>query len=123
MLGSQEKILEPKVNVKFFTVDPYTPCNRVSRPFLICPIWQIWSLVRQKNMFFGGLVKKGYQIWIVFRATRLQCFKRLANELKSIRGSWGNHFGSISGVIDQFGGLWAAPKPNSGHSGADFDLP
>ena len=23
MLGSQEKILEPKVNVKFFTVDPY----------------------------------------------------------------------------------------------------
>ena len=25
MLGSQEKILEPKVNVKFFTVDPYTP--------------------------------------------------------------------------------------------------
>ena len=26
MLGSQEKILEPKVNVKLFTVDPYT-CN------------------------------------------------------------------------------------------------
>ena len=23
MLGGQEKILEPKVNVKFFTVDPY----------------------------------------------------------------------------------------------------
>jgi len=30
MLGSQEKFLEPKVDVKFFTVDPYTPCNRVS---------------------------------------------------------------------------------------------
>ena len=63
MLGSQEKILEPKVNVKFFTVDPYTRCNRVSRPF---PIWQIWPLLGQKNMFFGGLVKRGNQIWIVF---------------------------------------------------------
>ena len=58
MLGSQEK-MEPKVNVKFFTVDPYTPCNRVSRPFPIWSIWQIWPLLGQKNMFFGGLVKKG----------------------------------------------------------------
>ena len=76
MLGSQEKILEPKVNVKFFTVDPYTPCYRVSRPFPIWPIWQIWPLLGQKNMFF----------------------------------------------IDQFEGLWTAPKPNSGHSVANFDL-
>jgi len=53
MLGSQEKILEPKVNVKFFTVDPYTPCNRVSRPFPIWSIWQILPLMGQKNMFFG----------------------------------------------------------------------
>ena len=52
MLGSQEKILEPKVNVKFFTVDPYTPCNRVSRPFPIWSIWQIWPLLGQKNTFF-----------------------------------------------------------------------
>ena len=66
MFGSQEKILEPKVNVKFFTVDPYTPCNRVSRPFPIWPIWQIWSLSGQKNMFLGGLVKRGSQIWLVF---------------------------------------------------------
>ena len=66
MLGSQEKILEPKVNVKFFTVDPYTPCNRVSRPFPIWSIWQLWPLLGQKNMFFGGLVKTGNQIWIVF---------------------------------------------------------
>ena len=51
MLGSQEKILEPKVNVKFFTVDPYTPCNRVSRPFLIWSIWHIWPLLGQKNMY------------------------------------------------------------------------
>ena len=62
MLGSQKIFLEPKVNVKFFTVDPYTPCNRVSRPF---PIWQIWSLSGQKNMFLGGLVKRGNQIWLV----------------------------------------------------------
>ena len=66
MLGSQEKNLEPKVNVKFFTVDPYTPCYRVSRPFPIWSIWQIWPLLGQKNMFFGGLVKRGNQIWIVF---------------------------------------------------------
>ena len=39
------------------------------------------------------------------------------------QGQLGEPFGSISGFIDQFGGLWTAPKPNSGHSGADFDLP
>ena len=66
MLGSQEKFMRPKVNVRFFTGDPYTPCDRVSRPFPICPIWQIWFLLGQKNMFFGGLVKRGNQIWIVF---------------------------------------------------------
>ena len=66
MLGSQEKFLEQKVNVKFFTVDPYTPCYRVSRPFPIWSIWQIWPLLGQKNMFFGGLVNWGNEIWIVF---------------------------------------------------------
>ena len=38
-------------------------------------------------------------------------------------GQLGEPFGVISGFIDQFWGLWTAPKPNSGHSGADFDLP
>ena len=79
MLGNQEK-----VNVKFFTIDPYTPCNRVSRPF---PIWQIWPLLGQKNMFFGGLVKRGNQILIVlddfrfFWATRMifRSFRRFQN--------------------------------------------
>ena len=52
MLGSQEKILEPKVIVKFFTVDPYTPCYRVSRPFPIWSIWQIWPLLGQKKHVF-----------------------------------------------------------------------
>ena len=50
MLGSQEKFLEPKQS------------NRVSLPF---PIWSIWPLLGQKKMFFGGLVKRGNQIWIV----------------------------------------------------------
>ena len=65
-VGKSGKILGPTVNVKFFTVDPYTPCNRVSRPFPIWSIWQIWPLLGQKNMFFGGLVKRGNQVWIVF---------------------------------------------------------
>ena len=63
--GSQEIKLVQKINVNFFRVDPYTPCNRVSRPFPIWLIWQIWPLWGQKNMFFGGLVKRGNQIWIV----------------------------------------------------------
>ena len=54
------------VKVKFFRVDPYTPCNRVSRPFPIWPIWQMWPLLGQKNMFFCGLAKRGNQIWRVF---------------------------------------------------------
>ena len=36
---------------------------------------------------------------------------------------WGNHLGSISGVIDPFKGLWTAAKLNSGHSIADLNLP
>ena len=58
MWGSQEENLGPKVNVKFFTVDPYTLCNRVSRPFPNYPIGQVWSLFGQKNIFFSGLVQK-----------------------------------------------------------------
>ena len=34
MYGSQEKILGQKVNVKFFTVDPYSGGTRVPRTFL-----------------------------------------------------------------------------------------
>ena len=56
MWDSQEIFLGPKVNVKFFTVDP---------------IWQIWSLLGQKNMFFGGLVKRGNAMWIVFGLLRV----------------------------------------------------
>ena len=52
------------------------------------------------------------------------------NALKGQEMDWnlsravgGNILGSISGVIDPFRGLWTAPKPDSGHSGADFNLP
>ena len=31
--------------------------------------------------------------------------------LKAIRGSWGHHLGSISGVLDLIGNLWWAGKP------------
>ena len=62
MLGSQEKNLEPKVNVKFFTVDPYTPCNRVSRPFRFGRFGRYGPFWGRKNMFFGGLVDWGNQI-------------------------------------------------------------
>ena len=79
MLGSQEKFLEQKVNIKFFTVDPYTPCNRVSRPFPIWLIWQIWSLLGQKNMFLGGLVNRRNRIWIV--SGRFQCFLGHHNDI------------------------------------------
>ena len=33
------------------------------------------------------------------------------NGLKSIRGSWGDHLGFISGALDPFRGLKRAPKP------------
>ena len=59
MLGSQEKILEPKVNVKFFTVDPYTLCNRVSRPSPIWQIWQICTLFGQQFFFLQRSRQKG----------------------------------------------------------------
>ena len=64
-VGKSGIISGPKVYAKFFTVDPYTPCNRVSRPFPIWSIWQIWPPLGQKNIFFGGLVKRGNQVWIV----------------------------------------------------------
>ena len=79
MLGSQEKNLGLKINVKFFMVDPYTPCNRVSHSFFIWSIWQIWPLLGQKNMFFGGLVERGNQIWIVFG--RFQVFLGHQNDI------------------------------------------
>ena len=35
--------------------------------------------------------------------------------LKPTRGSWMDHLGSISGVLDLFGGLWRGPKPTVLH--------
>ena len=46
MYGSQEKILGQKVNVKFFTVDPYSGDTRVPRTFL-----ELGKI--QKNIFLN----------------------------------------------------------------------
>ena len=46
MYGSQEKILGQKVNVKFFTVDPYSVGTKVPRTFL-----ELGKI--QKNIFLN----------------------------------------------------------------------
>ena len=59
MLESQEKNFRPKVNVTFFTVDPYMPSNGVSRPFPIWTIWQIWPLLgAEKHVFWWSRQKR-----------------------------------------------------------------
>ena len=42
MWGSQEKKLGQKVNVKYFTVDPYTLGNRISRTFKTSLIFSVF---------------------------------------------------------------------------------
>ena len=49
MLESQEKILEPKVNVKFFTVDPYTPC--LTPFFDLADMADMVPFVAEKHVF------------------------------------------------------------------------
>ena len=66
MLGCQEKFLEPKVNVKFFTVDPYTPCYSVTPYSDLANLADVVPFLGRKNMCFCGLVKRENQIWIVF---------------------------------------------------------
>ena len=50
MYGSQEKILGQKVNVKFFTVDPFSVGTEVPQTFLELGKIQIffWKLKRQQ---------------------------------------------------------------------------
>ena len=50
MYGSQEKNLGQKVNVKFFTVDPYSVGMGVSQTFL--------DLGKSKKIFFGKLKRQ-----------------------------------------------------------------
>ena len=47
----------------------------------------------------------------VFAIDEILCYR--GNGLKSIRGSWGGHLGSISGVLDLFRGLYRAQKPKT----------
>ena len=51
MYGSQEKILCQKVNVKFFTVDPYSMGIGVSRTFLELGKIKISSIKSEKNIY------------------------------------------------------------------------
>ena len=86
MLGSQEKILEPKVNVKFFTVDPYTQCNRVSRPFGFCYFSRI------KEEAEGEVKGDAERSWknaqtpslLLFKLAVLICYVKVAEDLKHL---------------------------------------
>ena len=49
MYGSQEKILGQKVNVKFFTVDPYVGGTGVPRTFLEMGKIQNFGIFFSKN--------------------------------------------------------------------------
>ena len=51
MYGSQEKILCQKINVKFFTVDPYSMGIGVSRTFLELGKIKISSIKSEKNIY------------------------------------------------------------------------
>ena len=68
MYGSQEKILGQKVNVKFFTVDPYSGGTRVPRTF--SKLSKI-----QKNIFLNmktSKIKSEKNIYQTIHNTRLQ---------------------------------------------------
>ena len=53
-----------------------------------------------------------YLVWIQNPPGTPKWVKDPGNELKSIRGSLGDHSGSILGVLGPFGGLRKARKPN-----------
>ena len=65
--------------------------------------------------------------WLLSPLEAPKWVQNLGNGLKSIRGSWGDHLRSISGVFDPFRGLSKPPKPkmyiSEAHSGPYFDLP
>ena len=62
-VGKSGKILGPTVNVKFFTVDPYTLGNRVSRTFPIWPILQVWSHLGKKTSKGKSNMDSFWTIW------------------------------------------------------------
>ena len=70
-------------------------------------------ILDQKNLtgLAGGvregpnIAKYGPHFWLLSTLEAPKWVQNPGNGLKSIRGNWGNHLGSISGVIDPFRGL------------------
>ena len=83
----------------------------------------VQAILDQKNLtgLAGGvregpnIAKYGPRFWLLSPLEAHKWVQDPGNGLKSIRGSWEEHFGSISGVIDQCGDLWTAPKPKTRH--------
>ena len=73
----------------------------------------VQAILDQKNLtgLTGGvregqnLAPNGPRFWLLSSLETPKLGQDLGNELKSIRGSWGDHLGSISGVLDPFRGL------------------
>ena len=70
MWGSQEKILGPKVNVKFFRVDPYTLGNRIPRAFqnlsdihVRCHRERYYIGLMSQNIFGSHYTCEGQKVW------------------------------------------------------------
>ena len=79
----------------------------------------VQAILDQKNLtgLAGGvregpnIAKYGPRFWLLSPLEAPKWVQDPGNGLKSIRGSWGDHLGSISGVLDPFRGLLRAQKP------------
>ena len=60
-----------------------------------------------------NIAQNGPRFWLWSPLETPNGVKHPGNGLKSIRGSWGDHLGFISGVLDPFRGLERAPKPKA----------
>ena len=58
-----------------------------------------------------NIAPNGPRFWLLSPLEAPKWVQDPGNGLKSIRGSWGDHLGSISGVLDPFRGLLRAQKP------------
>ena len=60
-----------------------------------------------------NIAQNGPCFWLWSPLEAPKWVKDPGNGLKSTRGSWGDHLGSISRVLDPFKGLLRAPKPKA----------
>ena len=61
-----------------------------------------------------NIAQNGPRFWLWSPLEAPKWVKDPRNGLKSIRGSWGDHLGSISGVLDPFRGLQGALEGSRG---------